>query len=609
MVCEMVLIKLFLIAVQVFGSVSSKVNYSLNNDSFPATYNDSKHVPIFIGRIEKDRLFGFYEHSILPICDFYGVDGDNITTFENTIGSRLVGQSWAYDPRLPVVFGQDLPSSSVCKLSMTTDVVREASQLIKSGAKVTYWIDGMPTVGYLGVHRNGMDYLYKHRHFDIVANHERIVAVDVTPSEPIHLVLNSRTELTYSATFKQVDELVNSQFTNTIETRFERYLTLSPADLATKAHLDSVNLTNSIGLTGILACLSGFIFQQFLGDKSSDQQNSSWSVTANVTNLSALRNQVFRRPVHTVLTSILISLGGQLVTSTIAFAIYCTFMLSESDFVFQQLDGRILNPLIGSYIGSSVIGGTMGGNFIKAWGVRRYGIGFIAQVGVPFMVGSIVFIQYRTMMLMDGSSLALSFKDCLLLLGYAASNMVGHFIGFVAGRGLTSTLEAVPPVDSTAANQLASAPPQGRFNRAILLLIPPILAQSISAGPFFFAFKCTITSFCVQDSLSTFFLTVLVTWTLLAVSNIVTTYLLLCLGDGRWQWNAARTGVLHGIIQAGIMTYWFVKLIDTSSVVGSIYGIGLCSILGILTSSASTMICYYSSSSILLVIYDNQKTE
>jgi len=565
-------------------------------------YEQNDLVPIYTGRVVKGSPFEFYDPITVPICDLINsVDPlwKDYRRDDPNLGSRLVGQVWRPNTKLAVLYGTDIPSTTICKLTMATDIVKMATDYISAGAYLTYWLDDLPAVALLGVERQGAAYIYKHRQLQVKTNEGSVVAFTVETSDPIQLIVNGRMELTYDVTF---EEVLPSSHTN----RYHNYANMGSQKHEALFRIDTHGLVNSFAFVLILFTLIGYLIANLRDREGSKSEVSDYSITSEAPNLNMLRQQVHRRPPHTIVISCLIGLGAQSFSTFLIFSLYLSY-LDEDLRILGQLNGNLINPLIFITLCSSLLSGVAGGTFIRNWGVRRRNAALVAQIGFPILCIAIAALQYRTFSALMGTTLAWSLRDMVLVIGLFIIYAFIHAIGFTSSYYFASIDEIDGPKSIEDVPQVAAAPAQDIVLRWFVTTLPACVASSVAYGPTYQALRCIITPFCVQAFRYQLFLHLVLAGLILGLSMILANYVLLCVGDGRWKLNSIRTSILTGIMQLVSFSAWSIKSDRNFSTYSRMHILAIYLTLAIITTSISSFVTYNCSWIFIKSIYGDVK--
>ncbi|MED6154995.1 Transmembrane 9 superfamily member 4 [Stylosanthes scabra] len=258
-------------------------------------------------------------------------------------------------------FQIDQNPKSICKKLLTRAEVAQFRAAILKDYFFQMYYDDLPIWGFLGrFENNDQDdtagakvYLFRHTHFEILYNKDRVIDVFVRndPDEVVSLTEDREVhvDFTYSVEWIPTDM--------TFEKRLEKYSQASLMLLNMEIHWFSIinSCAAVLLLTGLLATILMKVlkndFLKFTHDEEAvnDQEGSGWKY---------IHGDVFRYPIHKSLFAAATGIGTQL----LALSIFI-FMLALVGVFYPYNRGALITALVIIYALTSGIAGYSAASF------------------------------------------------------------------------------------------------------------------------------------------------------------------------------------------------------------------------------------------------------
>eukprot|EP00256_Glycine_max_P055454 XP_014622643.1 transmembrane 9 superfamily member 2 isoform X2 [Glycine max] len=270
-------------------------------------------------------------------------------------GDRLVVAPYKLD------FQIDIEPESICTKRLTIKEVAQFRHAVLKDYFYQMYYDDLPIWGFLGKfdsedkddQTGAIVHLFKHVHFEILYNKDRIIDVFIQndPQAVVDLTENKEVEVdfTYSATWVETD--------TPFEKRLEKYSQTSSLSHNLEIHWFSVinSCATVLLLTGFLAIILMRVlkndFVKFTPDEEAvdDQEESGWKY---------IHGDVFRYPRFKSLFAAALGTGTQLFTLTIFI-----FMLALVGVFYPYNRGALFTALVIIYALTSGIAGYYAASF------------------------------------------------------------------------------------------------------------------------------------------------------------------------------------------------------------------------------------------------------
>ncbi|CAI8586084.1 unnamed protein product [Vicia faba] len=337
----------------------SCINY-VASDASDHRYKEGDSVPFYANKAGPfHNPSETYKYFDLPFCRPANVEEKKEDLGEVLNGDRLVGSPYKLD------FLINKKPESICKKILTRKEVDQFRRAVLKDYFYQMYYDDLPIWGFLGrfetKEKDDDDddsneatiYLFRHVHFEILYNNDRIIDVFVR-NEP-----NAVVDLTE-------DREVNVDFTYSVkwtetdipfEKRLEKYSQTSSLSHHLEVHWFSIinSCVTVLLLTGFLAMIFMRVlkndFVKFTPDEEAldDQEESGWKY---------IHGDVFRYPRFKALFAAALGIGSQLFTLVIFI-----FMLALVGVFYPYNRGALFTALVVIYALTSGVAGYSAASF------------------------------------------------------------------------------------------------------------------------------------------------------------------------------------------------------------------------------------------------------
>ncbi|KAL0905347.1 hypothetical protein M5K25_023759 [Dendrobium thyrsiflorum] len=318
-------------------------------------YKEGDHVPLYANKVgplhNPSETYRYYD---LPFCS-----PDHITEKKEALGEVLNGDRLVDSP-YELNFHEDKQSKSLCKKKLFKEDVAKIRDAVSKDYYFQMFYDDLPFWGFIGkIDKEKFDLsekekylLFKHIHFDILYNDDRVIEIDVLsdPNMSIDITDDKEVEVdfSYSVSWKKTDI--------PFERRMDKYSRISSMPQHLQVHWFSINnsCVTVLLLTGFLATIlmrvlkNDFIRYSRDEESSEDQEETGWKY---------IHGDVFRFPKHKSLFSAVIGSGTQL----LALAMFI-FLLAIVGVFYPYNRGVFFTALVVIYPLTSGIAGYTASN-------------------------------------------------------------------------------------------------------------------------------------------------------------------------------------------------------------------------------------------------------
>ncbi|CAL9184063.1 unnamed protein product [Musa hybrid cultivar] len=312
-------------------------------------YKQGDPVPLYANKVgpfhNPSETYRFFD---LPFCIPDHVTEKKEALGEVLNGDRLVGAPYKLDFRV------DYDSELLCKKKLTKGDVAKFRDAVTKDYYFQMYYDDLPIWGFIGkVDKEGKDlsndkyYLYRHIHFDILYNSDRVIEITVhtDPNSVADLTEDKdiEAEFLYSVKWKET--------TMPFEKRMEKYLQSSSLPHHLEIHWFSIinSCVTVLLLTGFLATILMRVlkndFVKYADDEESaeDQEETGWKY---------IHGDVFRFPKNKSLLAASLGSGTQLFALTVFI-----FVLALVGVFYPYNRGALFTALVVIYALTSGIAG------------------------------------------------------------------------------------------------------------------------------------------------------------------------------------------------------------------------------------------------------------
>ncbi|THU49677.1 hypothetical protein C4D60_Mb06t12060 [Musa balbisiana] len=312
-------------------------------------YKQGDPVPLYANKVgpfhNPSETYRFFD---LPFCIPDHVTEKKEALGEVLNGDRLVGAPYKLDFRV------DYDSELLCKKKLTKGDVAKFRDAVTKDYYFQMYYDDLPIWGFIGkVDKEGKDmsndkyYLYRHIHFDILYNNDRVIEITVhtDPDSVADLTEDKdiEAEFLYSVKWKET--------TMPFEKRMEKYSQSSSLPHHLEIHWFSIinSCVTVLLLTGFLATILMRVlkndFVKYADDEESaeDQEETGWKY---------IHGDVFRFPKNKSLLAASLGSGTQLFALTVFI-----FVLALVGVFYPYNRGALFTALVVIYALTSGIAG------------------------------------------------------------------------------------------------------------------------------------------------------------------------------------------------------------------------------------------------------------
>nr|CAD1832817.1 unnamed protein product [Ananas comosus var. bracteatus] len=468
-------------------------------------------------------------------------------------GDRLVDAPYKLDFRV------DFDSKLVCKKTLTKEDVAKFRNAIVKDYYFQMYYDDLPIWGFIGkVDKEGKAdssehkyYLYRHIHFDIRYNNDRVIQINIhtDPHAIVDLVEDKEVEVEflYSAKWKET--------TAPFEKRMEKYSQSSSLPHHLEVHWFSIinSCVTVLLLTGFLATILMRVlkndFLKYAQDEESvdDQEESGWKY---------IHGDVFRFPNNKSLIAACLGSGTQL----FALAIFI-FILSLVGVFYPYNRGALFTALVVIYALTSGIAGYSSTSFYcqlegTNW-VRNLLLTGCLFCGPLFLT----FCFLNTVAIVYSATAALPFGTIVVIfLIWTLVTAPLLVLGGIAGKNSKAEFQA-PCRTTKYPREIPSLPwYRGTITQMAMAGFLPFSAIYIELY-YIFASVWGHRSYTIYSILFIVFIILLI---VTAFITVALTYFQLAAEDHKWWWRSFLCGGSTGFFIYGYCLYYYYARSDMS---------------------------------------------
>lgn len=314
-------------------------------------YKENDHVPLYSNKVgpfhNPSETYRFYD---LPFCS-----PDHVTEKKEYLGEVLNGDRLVDAPYV-LNFREDKESQTICKKTLSKTDVAKLRNAVSKDYYFQMYYDDLPLWGFLGKietadnighDENDKYLLFKHIHFDVHYNNDRVIEINVqtNPNLAVDITEDKEAdvEFSYSVKWKPTDI--------SFEKRMDKYSKTSFMPQHLEIHWFSIinSCVTVLLLTGFLATILMRVLKNDLvkysheEDSLEDQEETGWKY---------IHGDVFRFPKNKSLFSAVLGSGTQL----LALAIFI-FILALVGVFYPYNRGALFTALVVVYALTSGIAG------------------------------------------------------------------------------------------------------------------------------------------------------------------------------------------------------------------------------------------------------------
>ncbi|XP_049403846.1 transmembrane 9 superfamily member 2-like [Solanum stenotomum] len=523
-------------------------DYNAFDDHF---YKQGDHVPLFANKIgpfhNPSESYRYYD---LPFCipDHVKLEEKKEDLGEVLNGDQLVSGPYELD------FLVDKYSEMLCRKKLTKDEVAQFRRAVDKDYYFEMYYDELPVWGLIGRVENREEtedtkyykyFLYKHIHFDIHYNMDRVIEITarMDPYSVLDLTEDREVdaEFTYTAKWKGTDIL--------FENRMDKFMQTSLPHILEIHWFSIINsCVTVLLLTGFLATIlmrvlkNDFIKYAHDEEAVNDQEETGWKY---------IHGDVFRFPKHKSLFAAALGCGSQLFTLTIFI-----FLMALVGVFYPYNRGALFTALLVIYaLTSGVAGYTStsfycqleGTNWVKnlVW----TGCLFFGPLALTFCFLNSVAVSYSSTAALPFSTIML----IVLMLTLVTSPLL--VLGGIAAKNSRTGFQA--PCRTT------------KYPREIpvLLWYRSIIPQMAMTGflPFsaiyvelYYIFE-SVWGQKIYTIYSMLFIVFLLLLIVTAFVTVASTYFQLAAEDHKWWWRSFLCGGSTGLFIFTYCLYYYAR--------------------------------------------------
>ncbi|XP_020100304.1 transmembrane 9 superfamily member 3-like [Ananas comosus] len=523
-------------------------------DASDHRYKPEDPVPLYANKVgpfqNPSETYRFFD---LPFCIPEHVKEKTEALGEVLNGDRLVDAPYKLDFRV------DFDSKLVCKKTLTKEDVAKFRNAIVKDYYFQMYYDDLPIWGFIGkVDKEGKAdssehkyYLYRHIHFDIRYNNDRVIQINIhtDPHAIVDLVEDKEVEVEflYSAKWKET--------TAPFEKRMEKYSQSSSLPHHLEVHWFSIinSCVTVLLLTGFLATILMRVlkndFLKYAQDEESvdDQEESGWKY---------IHGDVFRFPNNKSLIAACLGSGTQL----FALAIFI-FILSLVGVFYPYNRGALFTALVVIYALTSGIAGYSSTSFYcqlegTNW-VRNLLLTGCLFCGPLFLT----FCFLNTVAIVYSATAALPFGTIVVIfLIWTLVTAPLLVLGGIAGKNSKAEFQA-PCRTTKYPREIPSLPwYRGTITQMAMAGFLPFSAIYIELY-YIFASVWGHRSYTIYSILFIVFIILLI---VTAFITVALTYFQLAAEDHEWWWRSFLCGGSTGFFIYGYCLYYYYARSDMS---------------------------------------------
>ncbi|CAN1266633.1 Transmembrane 9 superfamily member 3 [Linum perenne] len=319
------------------------------SDASDHRYKDGDQVPLYANKVGPfHNPSETYRYFDLPFCFPAHMKEKKEALGEVLNGDRLVSAPYQLD------FLREKDSEVVCKKRLSKEEVAQFRAAVKKDYYFQMYYDDLPIWGFIGkVDKEGKDpsdykhYLFKHIHFDIFHNKDRVIEINVRtdPNALVDVTEDKEVDVEFLYTVKWKE--TNTPF----DKRMDKYSQSSSLPHHLEIHWFSIinSCVTVLLLTGFLATIlmrvlkNDFVKYAHDEEAAEDQEETGWKY---------IHGDVFRYPKYKSLFAASLGSGTQLFTLTIFI-----FVLSLVGVFYPYNRGALFTALVVIYALTSGIAG------------------------------------------------------------------------------------------------------------------------------------------------------------------------------------------------------------------------------------------------------------
>jgi hypothetical protein len=523
------------------------------SDGSDHKYKVADQVPLYANKVGPfQNPSETYRYFDLPFCLPAHLKEKKEALGEVLNGDRLVSAPYKLD------FLVEKDGEIICNKKLTKEEVAQFRSAIAKDYYFQMYYDDLPLWGFLGKHEKEKDdpneskyYLFKHLHFDIQYNNDRVIEVNVRtdPNALVDLTEDKEVDadFMYSVKWKETD--------TPFEKRMEKYSFISSLPHHLEIHWFSIinSCVTVLLLTGFLATIlmrvlkNDFVKYAHDEETAEEQEETGWKY---------IHGDVFRYPKYKSLFAAALGSGTQL----FILAIFI-FILALVGVFYPYNRGALFTALVVIYALTSGIAGYTGVSFYcqlegTNW-VRNLlltGCLFCGPLFLTFCFLNTVAIAYSaTAALPVGTILVI-----VLIWALVTSPLL--VLGGIAGKNSKSEFQA--PCRTT---KYPREIPQLPWYRATIpqMAMAGFLPFSAIYIELYYIFA-SVWGHRIYTIYSILFIVFIILLIVTAFITVALTYFQLAAEDHEWWWRSFLCGGSTGLFIYGYCLYYYYGRSDMS---------------------------------------------
>ncbi|KAI4365802.1 hypothetical protein MLD38_021759 [Melastoma candidum] len=522
-------------------------------DSSDHRYKEGDPVPLYANKVGPfHNPSETYRYFDLPYCSPDDVKDKKEALGEVLNGDRLVSAPYKLE------FMKDKDVQVVCSKDLSKEEVAQFRSAISKDYYFQMYYDDLPIWGFIGkVDKENKDpnehkyYLYKHIHFDILYNDDRVIEINARTNPDTLVDLTEDREVNvafvFSAKWKETDI--------PFEKRMDKYSKSSFRPHHLEIHWFSIvnSCVTVLLLTGFLATILMRVlkndFVKYAHDEESaeDQEETGWKY---------IHGDVFRFPAYKSFFTAAVGSGTQLFTLTVFI-----FLLALVGVFYPYNRGALFTALVVIYaLTSGVAGYTATSMYCQLEGtnwVRNLlltGFLFCGPLFLTFCFLNTVAIAYK-------STAALPFGTIVVIvLIWTLVTSPLLILGGIAGKNSKAEFQA--PCRTT--KYPREIPPLPWYRGALpQMAMAGFLPFSAIYIELYYIFA-SVWGHRIYTIYSILFIVFIILLIVTAFITVALTYFQLAAEDHEWWWRSFLCGGSTGLFIYGYCLYYYYARSDMS---------------------------------------------
>ncbi|XP_031502659.1 transmembrane 9 superfamily member 3-like [Nymphaea colorata] len=530
------------------------VGLRVEADGSDHKYIEKEDVPLYVNKVgpfhNPSETYRYYD---LPFCI-----PDHVNEKKEDLGEVLNGDRLV-DAPYQLNFQVDKESEVLCKKKLTKEDVAKFKNAVLKDYYFQMYYDDLPIWGFIGkVDREDKDdpsefkyLLYKHIHFDISYNKDRVIEINVQTDANLAVDISEEKEM-------EVDFLYSVKWKETdipFEKRMDKYSKSSSAPQHLEIHWFSIinSCVTVLLLTGFLATIlmrvlkNDFIKYSHDEESADDQEETGWKY---------IHGDVFRYPKHKSLFAAVVGSGTQLFTLTIFI-----FILSLVGVFYPYNRGALFTALVVIYaLTSGIAGYTATSTYLQLEGtnwVRNLLLTGCLFCGPLFLT----FCFLNTVAIVYSATAALPVGTILvILLIWALVTSPLLVLGGIAGKNSKTEFQA-PCRTKKYPREIPPLPwYRGTIPQMAMAGFLPFSAIYIELYYIF----ASVWGHKIYTIYSILFIVFIILIIVTAFITVALTYFQLAVEDHEWWWRSVVCGGSTGVFIFGYCIYYYHARSDMS---------------------------------------------